>query len=493
MLNWLLRQLRRLLAWLVVQLAKLALAATLWLVKHAVRQTVRHPRTSVGLAVPSAGLVLLGWEVLTVIFVGLVLVGLVWRQAHRATFEHLVGAFLRTWWRRWWTYRRVWSKVMPRCGLSVEVAGKVEIPKFRKVATSTYWDTVMLDMSVGQELADFEDARGRLAPAFKVERLVLDKVGPRKLRMSLMRKDPFTTMLVDPAPIPESTADIDWGAVVVGQTETFEPLTMSVVGGHTCGSGSTGAGKAAIEWNVLRQLAPAIADGTVCPVFIDPKHMELRRGRALLHSPQDYAATEDATINLLDRLVTEMTAAQEAAGDAGEHDFQPSQARPLRPIFVDELAALLKYWSRGGRAKIEQALGLILTQGRTTGHIVVGVIQEPTKDVFPLRDLFTRRFALRLPTEAHTEAALVDEAIERGATCHLIPEATPGVCFTVRDGQRFATRGRLGYVESQHIAELVAFVQARRAAAATDFDAKRPALVDAQLAAERPVSSFEGR
>ncbi|MFD1052343.1 hypothetical protein ACFQ1S_45570, partial [Kibdelosporangium lantanae] len=39
---------------------------------------------------------------------------------------------------------------------------------------------------------------------------------------------------------------------------------------------------------------------------------------------------------------------------------------------------------------------------------VIVEIQEPTKDIFSMRDLFPERIGLRLPTESHTEAALVN-------------------------------------------------------------------------------------
>src|SRR5690606_6712624 len=101
------------------------------------------------------------------------------------------------------------------------------------------------------------------------------------------------------------------------------------------------------------------------------------QGRALV-APEDYAATDEETLALLQRLVQEMNAANEADASEGERDFEPRRGRPLTLIFIDELAPLLKYWKRSIRDKIEDALGLILSQGRAAGFIVVGLIQEPT-------------------------------------------------------------------------------------------------------------------
>jgi S-DNA-T family DNA segregation ATPase FtsK/SpoIIIE len=212
----------------------------------------------------------------------------------------------------------------------------------------------------------------------------------------------------------------------------------------------------------MRNLAPAIADGTVRLVFIDPKARELRQGRGVLCAMDDYAVTEDETLALLQRCRAEMEAANEKYGEAGERDFVPSQDRPLNIIFIDELAPLLAYWNRTKRDKIEDALGLLLTQGRAAGWILVGEIQEPTKDIFTIRDLFGRRLALRVPTESHTDAALAENAVERGAACHRIPEDMPGVLFAVSSGSTHAVRARLGYVRDEDIRSLVDFVLSAR-------------------------------
>jgi S-DNA-T family DNA segregation ATPase FtsK/SpoIIIE len=86
------------------------------------------------------------------------------------------------------------------------------------------------------------------------------------------------------------------------------------------------------------------------------------------------------------------------------------------------------------------------------------LIQEPTKDVFTLRDLFARRIALRVPTPSHTEAALIDNAVDYGAACHEIPESLPGVLFSLQEGARSTVRARLGYVTNDDIRELVDYL-----------------------------------
>ena len=59
---------------------------------------------------------------------------------------------------------------------------------------------------------------------------------------------------------------------------------------------------------------------------------------------------------------------------------------------VDELAALTAWVNdRAVKKRIESALGLLLSQGRAVGVVVVGGDPGPAKDVLPQRDLFPIR------------------------------------------------------------------------------------------------------
>jgi S-DNA-T family DNA segregation ATPase FtsK/SpoIIIE len=446
-----------------------------WLGYRLLLWALAHPRTSLSIGVLSGAVLLIGWKWVVGIVGCLLLTGSIWKAAHRESFEATIGAWLRTWHRKWWTYRRRWESVMTRCGLRLDIDDEQHYPELKKVSTTQYWDRLTLRMQVGQELGDYESASERLRNAFRSERLSVQEIEPGVVGVDLMRRDPFRHGTVPAAPMPSCTAEIDWSALPVGIDEYLRPLTVSVVGGHLVGGGDTGAGKAGIEWNVLRRLAPAIADGTCKPVFIDPKARELRQGIELvdagtfgttkdngLEFSGDYAVTCEDTLALLQRLAAEVAEANLAGGDAGERDFVPSKRTPLRPIFIDELAPLYAYWPRTERDKIEKALGIILTQGRASGRIVIGVIQEVTKDIFTQRSLYQRRIGLRLPDEDATEALLTDNAAGRGAECHRIPESLPGVCFSFKEGDGKAIRARLGHVRDEDIAELVAYVQALR-------------------------------
>ncbi|MFD4677006.1 ABC transporter ATP-binding protein [Lentzea sp. NPDC058450] len=458
------------------------------------KKIVQHPRSSVTASLLGSAVYLVGWEILAGL-VGLMVLGSsTWMAADRETFDRFLGDWLAAWGRRWWSYRRTWDRVMVHCGLAVDVDDERYIPALRKIKHSRYWDRLVVEMPVGQEVADIRMAAERVRHAFEALRITVTEIEPAGVELGLMRRDPFKHEVVPAADMPAATADIDWKALPVGLTEYCAPWTISLTGGHTAVCGTSGAGKASIGWNLLRAIAPAIADGTALLHFIDPKRMELRQARRLVatHVPIDevlddrrryvrhvrderssYVCGPEETLAMLRGLVEAMQAAAELAGERGERDHEPSTSTPLNVIVIDELAPLLEYWPRTIRDKIMELLGLLLTQGRALGYLVVGEIQEPTKDVFKIRDLFQRRIALRLPTEAHTDAALTEHAVDRGAKCHEIPESLPGVAYELLQGATAATRNRAGHVTDEDIAALVEYVdQLRLAAEVAAVDAR---------------------
>ena len=119
---------------------------------------------------------------------------------------------------------------------------------------------------------------------------------------------------------------------------------------------------------------------------------------------------------------------------------------------IDEIASLTAYITdRKIKLEVEQLLGLLLTQGRAVGVSVVACVQDPSKDVLALRQLFPTRVALRL-TEA-TQAAMVlgHAARDRGAVCEQIPDSSPGVAYVAEDGSAEVARVRAFYVTDADI------------------------------------------
>ena len=164
--------------------------------------------------------------------------------------------------------------------------------------------------------------------------------------------------------------------------------------------------------------------------------------------------TGEATLTLLrDAAAILVERAERLRGVSRQH--LPSTAEPLLLVVVDEIASLTAYITdRKIKAEVEQLLGLLLTQGRAVGVSVLACVQDPSKEVLALRQLFPTRIALRL-TEA-TQAAMVlgQAARDHGALCEQIPDALPGVAYVAEDGSAEVTRVRAFYVTDDDITRI---------------------------------------
>jgi len=105
---------------------------------------------------------------------------------------------------------------------------------------------------------------------------------------------------------------------------------------------------------------------------------------------------------------------------------------------------------------VAQALGLLLSQGRSVGVLVVGALQDPRKDVLPFRDLFPVRICLRVTEASHVDMVLGDGARERGALADQIPMTQPGTGYVVLDGDPIPVRVRAAYVADEDIDTMAA-------------------------------------
>jgi S-DNA-T family DNA segregation ATPase FtsK/SpoIIIE len=127
-------------------------------------------------------------------------------------------------------------------------------------------------------------------------------------------------------------------------------------------------------------------------------------------------------------------------------------------LVMNELAPLLAF---GDHARaFRRLLTEVGTQGRATGHSMVGSVQEPTKDTVPIRDLFTVRICLRVTTASHVDMVLGEGMRLRGALADEIPNdpSTAGIGYVVRQRSRAPMRVRAAYVDDAEIDELVQFV-----------------------------------
>ena len=186
-------------------------------------------------------------------------------------------------------------------------------------------------------------------------------------------------------------------------------------------------------WSIIAGLAPGVRAGWVRLLVIDPKGgMEFGRGQTLF-TGFAYDNGEN-TLGLLRAATTVMQQrAQRLRGHTRLHT--PTTAEPLIVLIVDEIASLTAYiGDRKIRAEVEQLLGLLLSQGRAVGVSVIAAVQDPSKDVLPIRQLFSIRVGLRMTESTQTTMVLGAAARDAGAVCDQIPTSTPGVAYVCHDG-----------------------------------------------------------
>ena len=134
----------------------------------------------------------------------------------------------------------------------------------------------------------------------------------------------------------------------------------------------------------------------------------------------------------------------------------PAAPNPISCLLVDELATLTAYADRKQRAEVDQLLGLWLAQGRAVGVSVIAAVQDPSKDVVALRQLFPVRVGLRMTEATQTAMILSTAAHQQGARCEEIPDTTPGVGYVLTEGNTAIARVRAFHVTDTDIAWLAA-------------------------------------
>jgi S-DNA-T family DNA segregation ATPase FtsK/SpoIIIE len=173
-------------------------------------------------------------------------------------------------------------------------------------------------------------------------------------------------------------------------------------------------------------------------------------------TPAEMADLLDAAVELLHNRAKRMRS-------AGHRTHTATVVDPLVVLVVDELAFLTAYQPDTAlRKRINAALSVLLSKGRAVGFSVVAALQDPRKEVAPIRDLFPARVALRLTEPEQARLVLGTGAHDRGAECENIPVGLPGVGYVVVDGLPDPVRVRAAWVSDDDIAAMAAAYPARR-------------------------------
>ena len=364
-------------------------------------------------------------------------------------YERRVALLIRSRWRRS-MYAAKWSPTMD----FAELVGRRDTgaryePVLLSVSSNRCVDRVRVRMLAGQVVEDWGKAADRLCQTFGAHDCRVRSVPgrPHEVELWFLISDPLGAV-VEPQ---QDQVPVDLAALPVGKREDGEIYKLPLLGSHVLLVGATGAGKSSVIWSVIDQLAPAIADGTVKCWGIDPKGMELSAGAALFDrlayaDPSEFAdLLEDAVLAMRER---------QAALRGITRVHQPTKAEPLIVVLVDELAALSYVNDRDVRRRIDNALGLLLSQGRAVGVSVVGAVQDPRKEVLPSRDLFPVRVCLRVVEADQVRLVLGPGARDRGARADEISYSLPGVGFVQVDGIAEPVRVRFAYVDNDQIRTL---------------------------------------
>jgi S-DNA-T family DNA segregation ATPase FtsK/SpoIIIE len=432
-----------------------------WLTWHAGRTVYRYPL--------SLALLMIGWWSYSGLGTwwfcgGLVLVltaGLVWWWRARASFERVAWRRIRTEVRRLCVYAWNWRTVMRLAELTKDKHGKEYRPVLGRVRAEGWRDVVRVRMIRGQAPEQWELHASGLAHSFNAESCRVRVVKPRRLELDFIHSDPLAVSIPASA-LAEDTAGVDLRRVVIGRTETGKPLRLPLLGTHVLTCGVSGAGKGSLLWAVVCALAPAVKAGHVKLYGIDPKGgMEL--GQAPEVFEQVVYDNGSRAVTLLEWLAQEVKRRAESYRGR-RRMWTPETGDPFILLVVDELADVIAYQTdKNLRERATRAVQAITSQGRAPGVCVLGLLQDPRKEIVAFRHLFSTRIAMRLDEPAQVDMVLGDGVRQRGAAAHEISENTPGVAWVKEDGRREPVRARVFHVTDEHLAQLVAYITGRAA------------------------------
>ncbi len=387
--------------------------------------------------------------------------GLVWWWRHRSSFERFALRRIRTEVRRLFVYAWEWRTVMRLSELTKDKRGKEYRPKLGRVRAEGWRDVVRVRMIRGQAPEQWELHASGLAHSFGADSCRVRVVKPRRLELDFVHSDPLACSISAPA-LAEDTSGVDLRRVVVGRTETGRPLRLPLLGTHVLTCGVSGAGKGSLLWAVVCALAPAIKAGHVKLYGIDPKGgMEL--GQAPEVFEQVVYDNGSRAVTLLEWLAQEVK--RRAESYRGRRRMWTSESGdPFIVLVVDELADVIAYQTdKGLRERATRAVQAITSQGRAPGVCVLGLLQDPRKEIIAFRHLFSTRIAMRLDEPAQVDMVLGEGVRQRGAAAHEISENSPGVAWVKEDGRREPVRARVFHVTDTHLAQLVAYLTGRPA------------------------------
>ena len=425
-----------------------------------------------------------GWQAVAPVVVAVLLGVTGWWRYHPVSFDRFAAPRLRTVWRRWTAYRgRRWADVLADCDLVREQrgTGRLLVPRLLRVhAITSAVDVLRVRMLRGQDERAWVDRAAPLADALGAHRVSVTRSRPGVLVLVVERRPAFARVLDAPA-IPATSAAVDLRGLDIGDTEYGVPFLLRVLGVHLLVAGASGAGKGSWMWGPLRALGALIRDGLVRIRMIDLKGgAETERGAPLFYR---YATTPGEAVRLLEEYRDDLVARQALMRERKVRRCHVSWETPFELLVIDELAMLTAYGPREVTRAAIPLLSQVMTQGRAGLFGVWAYVQEPSKDVVEVRDLFTLCICLAVTVASHVDMVLREGARERGALADEIPtdDSHAGIGFYIDPITRRPIRVRAGFTDDADITELV------------QTCAPTPAVVDGEVIAFPHPTDQEGQ
>ncbi|KLO46577.1 cell division protein FtsK [Mycobacterium nebraskense] len=360
-----------------------------------------------------------------------------WRLHSPETYEERFATPARLLRWRLWAYVS-WHRLCKRCGLSASEQITRRNKEGQQVTSTRWFHPKLLGTDVshttlrltvrarmGQTVEDLERAVPAIrdaAGAYSVRAVV---VSPGTLRIELVMREQLSTVgHAAPATAVATTR------IKLGRREDGSAWTLPLSGRHTLTVGCSGAGKGSVFWGIACGLGPAVAAGFVHLIGIDLKYgIELSTGAGLFTKIATTEADAVRTLAGLEKLMDKR--GHEMAGRTREH--RPTTASPLVVLLIDELAGITAYMSDPSlRKEAAASLSRILTKGRALGIVVVAFLQDPRKEVLPMRGLFTQTIALRLRSRDEVTMVLGDGLADK-APAHRISPDRPGTGYVIAE------------------------------------------------------------
>lgn len=363
-----------------------------------------------------------------------------WRLHSPETYEERFATPARLLCWRIWAHVS-WQKLCKRCGLSASEQVTRRANEGRQVMSTRWVHPKLLGTDVshstlrltvrarmGQTVEDLERAVPAIRDAAGASSARSVVVSPGALRIELVMREQLSTVGHAAPPTAVATARVS-----LGRCEDGSAWTLLLSGRHTLCVGCSGAGKGSVFWGIAGGLGPAVAAGVVHLVGIDLKYgIELSVGSDLFTKIATTEADAVESLAALEKLMNKRGNAM--AGRAREHS--PTKASPLVVVLIDELAGVTAYMSDPAlRKEAAASLSRILTKGRALGIVVAAFLQDPRKEVLPMRGLFTQTIALRLRSRDEVAMVLGDGMADK-APAHRISPDKPGTGYVIaEDGQ----------------------------------------------------------